>query len=64
MLIVSRRARGLRETVSPVAQEARTTRRSTWADTLAMLARSHQARLAAPDPSRPWSSLRPPNPEH
>ena len=27
-----------------------------WADTLARLARSHRARLAAPDPSRPWLS--------
>ena len=27
-----------------------------WADTLARLARAHRARLAAPDPSRPWLS--------
>jgi hypothetical protein len=25
-----------------------------WADTLGELVRSHRARLAAPDPSRPW----------
>jgi len=25
-----------------------------WADALAGLARTHRARLAAPDPSRPW----------
>lgn len=27
-----------------------------WADTLARLVRSHQARLRAADPSRPWLS--------
>ena len=27
-----------------------------WADALARLARSHRARLAQPDPSRPWLS--------
>ena len=31
-----------------------------WADTLAMLARSHRIRIAASDPSRPWLSVVPP----
>jgi hypothetical protein len=31
-----------------------------WADTLAELVRSHRARLAATDPSRPWLTDDPP----
>ena len=28
-----------------------------WAEAVARLVRSHQARLAAPDPSRPWLAV-------
>jgi hypothetical protein len=34
-----------------------------WPDTLAGLVRSHRARLAAPDPSRPWLRAAPPVPD-
>jgi len=64
MLVVSRVVRGHRVAASPVAREVEAPPWEAWADTLALLVRSHRARLAAPDPSRPWSTLTPPVPEH
>ena len=59
MLITSRSTRLMR-VVQMSTLRAHTVVRSQddldemWADTLAELVRSHRARLAAPDPSRPW----------
>lgn len=47
-----------REPWSRYRDKASTAVGPAWADTLANLARSHQARLTAPDPSRPWLNER------
>jgi len=57
MLIATRRHRGRQvagsTTERTVAALCSPTKRA-WPDTLAILARAHRARLAMPDPSRPW----------